>query len=195
MSKFGIDIDDVIFKTSDALKTALDESNDPEILEHKLDIMRGEAVNPKVGQFMKVNVIPTITVARPMEDVSEVIRKLKEQSHEIVLITARGDERFPGSEEITHRRLKENGIEYDSIIFNSLDKVKICNENNIDIFIDDSPKHCKEVSENLGIPVIGFESEINKEEMIKNNIRCVSSWKELDSILNDVLKEAKEKIR
>ena len=121
-----------------------------------------------------------------MQNVAETFDKLREQSNKIILITARGNIRFPGSEEITFRRLKEHGINYDGIVFNSNDKVKVCKDNNIDIFIDDSPKHCLEVSENLGIPVIGFESVINREEMQKNNIRCISSWDELDNALEAI---------
>ena len=64
-----------------------------------------------------------------------------------------------------------------------MDKVKICKENNIDLFVDDSPKHCLEVSKNLEIPVIGFLSDINKDEMIKNKISCVASWDELYNIV------------
>ena len=70
--------------------------------------------------------------------------------------------------------------------FNSIDKVKICKENNIDFFVDDSPRHCLEVSKKLNIPVIGFKSYINKDEMLKNNIKCVSSWKELYNIIKNI---------
>ena len=89
----------------------------------------------------------------------------------------------PGTEEITLKILKEYDIEYDDIQFNSMDKVKACKDNQIDYFIDDSPKHCLEVSKSLGIPVIGFLSEINREEMLKNHIKCVESWDELYDLL------------
>ena len=186
MSNFGIDIDDVIFRTSDELKKKFEECDDEDILQHKLEIIRGDIVNPKVGLFLKENAIPSIISAEPMQNVAETFDKLREQSNKIILITARGNIRFPGSEEITFRRLKEHGINYDGIVFNSNDKVKVCKDNNIDIFIDDSPKHCLEVSENLGIPVIGFESVINREEMQKNNIRCIRSWDELDNALEAI---------
>ena len=186
MNNLGIDIDDVIFKTSEELKKILEGCDDEEILEHKLDIMRGEAVNKKIGEFLKKNVIPTIKVAKPMENVDKVIKKIREHSNKIILITARGDKMFPGSEEITVNLLEKYGIEYDSIIFNSMDKVKICKDNDIKLFVDDSPKHCLEVKNNLGIPVIGFYSDINREEMIKNHIDCVDSWDELYIIVSNL---------
>ena len=171
MKNIGLDIDDVIFKTSNELKKLLDGCDDEEIIQHKLDIMRGEAVNKKVGAFLQSNVIPTIKVALPMDDVASFIKKIRRNQNKIILITARGDNFFPGSEEIT------------DIIFNCMDKVKICKENNIDLFVDDSPKHCLEVSKNLEIPVIGFLSDINKDEMIKNKISCVASWNDLYNIV------------
>ena len=183
MKNIGLDIDDVIFKTSNELKKLLDGCDDEEIIQHKLDIMRGEAVNKKVGDFLQSNVIPTIKVALPMDDVATYIKKIRGNHNKIILITARGDNFFPSSEEITFDRLKKYDIEYDDIIFNCVDKVKICKENNIDLFVDDSPKHCLEVSKNLEIPVIGFLSDINKDEMIKNKISCVASWDELYNIV------------
>ena len=185
MNKLGIDIDDVIFKTSEELLKVLENCDDEEILEHKLDIMRGDAVNEKVGNFLLTNVMPIIRIAKPMDGVAETIKKLREESYKIILITARGGKKFPGIEELTYDRLKEFGIEYDEIIFSSKDKVSVCKENNIDLFVDDSPKYCLEVKDNLGIPVIGFLSKINKEEMEKNHIRCVDSWNELYKIVTN----------
>ena len=175
----GFDIDDVIFKTSEALKSVLDKCEDEEILKHRLDIMRGDAINKKIGQFLSDNVIPTIKIAKPMKNAAEVIRSLRRQSNKVVLITARGNERFPGSEEITKYLLDEYGIEYDEIIYNCNDKAKVCKEQRVQLFVDDSPKHCLDVKQELEIPVIVFESDINKEEMLKRQIGCVKSWIEL----------------
>lgn len=182
----GFDIDDVIFKTSEIVKNNIDKSQDEELLKHKLDIMRGDAVNEKVGKFLKDNVIPTIKATKPMENVSEVIKDFRKQGDTIILITARGDGGFPGSEEISEKRLEKYGIEYDSIIYDCKDKAKACKEHDVEFFIDDSPKHCLEVSQKLGISVIGFESDINKEEMEKNHIKCVNSWNEIAEIVKNV---------
>ena len=182
----GLDIDDVIFKTSEALKTILDECEDEEILSHKLDIMRGDAINSKVGQFLKDNGVPAMKKAKPMKNVTESIKKLREQSNKIILITARGNITFPGSEKVTIETLRENEIEYDAIIYNSKDKAEDCRKNNVNLFVDDSPKNCLEVQQKLKIPVIGFESDITREEMIRNNIRSVSTWINLLELINQI---------
>ncbi len=182
----GLDIDDVIFKTSEALKNVLDECEDEEILSHKLDIMRGDAINSKVRKFLKDNGVPAMKKAKPMENVAESIKKLREESNKIILITARGNITFPGSEEVTIEALRENGIEYDAIIYNSKDKAEDCRKNNVNLFVDDSPKNCLEVQQKLKIPVIGFESDITREEMIRNNIRSVSTWVKLLELINQI---------
>ena len=182
----GLDIDDVIFKTSEALKNVLDECEDEEILSHKLDIMRGDAINSKVGQFLKDHGVPAMKKAKPMENVTESIKKLREQSNKIILITARGNITFPGSEKVTIETLRENEIEYDAIIYNSKDKVEDCRKNNVNLFVDDSPKNCLEVQQKLKIPVIGFESDITREELIRNNIRSVSTWINLLELINQI---------
>jgi hypothetical protein len=79
--------------------------------------MRGDAINNKVGQFLKDNGVPTMKKAKPMENAAETIKKLREQSNKIVLITARGNGIFPGSEEVTEKALRKNEIEYDEIIY------------------------------------------------------------------------------
>ena len=188
MKNIGLDIDYVIFKTSKELEKILNGCDDEDIMQHKLDIMRGEAVNKKVGAFLQANVIPTIKAAMPMDDAASFIKKLRKNKNRIILITARGDKGFPGSEDITFDCLKKYGIEYDDIIFNCMDKAKVCKEKNIDLFVDDSPKHYLEVGKNLEIPVIGFLSNINKDEMRKNKIRCVSSWSELYNIVTKIEK-------
>lgn len=182
----GLDIDDVIFKTSEALKTILDECEDEEILSHKLDIMRGDAINSKIGQFLKDYGVPLMKKAKPMENVTESIKKLREQSNKIILITARGNITFPGSEKVTIETLRENEIEYDAIIYNSKDKAEDCRKNNVNLFVDDSPKNCLEVQQKLKIPVIGFESDITREELIRNNIRSVSTWINLLELINQI---------
>ena len=182
----GLDIDDVIFKTSEALKSILDECEDEEILNHKLDIMRGDTINSKVGQFLKDNGVPAMKKATPMENAAETIKKLREQSNKIILITARGNITFPGSEKVTFEVLNKNGIEYDEIIYNSKDKAEDCRKNNVNLFIDDSPKNCLEVQQKLKIPVIGFKSDITSKEMERCNIRSVSTWIELLELINKI---------
>lgn len=186
----GLDIDDVIFKTSDAIRELFSNNTiDEEILAHKLDIMRGDPVNERITQFFNDNLYETLKLAKPFEEASKYIKLLRAQSHKIVLITARGDALFPGSEEITENALKEYNIEYDKIIYNASNKSQLCEENNIELFVDDSPQNCIEVMNNLHIPVIGFESDITRDELRKNNIQTVNNWNDLITLINKISKQ------
>ncbi len=103
----------------------------------------------------------------------EVLDKLHE-NNKIILITARWEMKDGKIGEMTKEWLTQNKIEYDKLILNATDKVKIAKENEIDLFIDDSFKNCKEIS-NVGIKAFLMDSRLNKvyeDEKIKR----VYSW-------------------
>lgn len=74
---------------------------------------------------------------------NEVIDKLKEDGHEIHIITARGSFLSHSANVMTIEEnrnivlnwLKINQIHYDNIIFSPEDKLEICKQNNIDLMI------------------------------------------------------------
>ena len=48
-------------------------------------------------------------------------------------------------EDYTRKWLEKNGIVYDKLVLGAQDKLQAAKENNIDLFIDDSIKHCRNV--------------------------------------------------
>ena len=46
--------------------------------------------------------------------------------------------------------------------------------------------HCVAIKEKLGIHVIGFESDITKKSMKKENIKSVKTWTELLETINQI---------
>lgn len=124
--------------------------------------------------------------ARPFA--SEVIKKLKEDGHEIYILTARNKESkwFPDylkqeAEEITLNWLKENDIYYDKILFARGKKLEFCLEYEIDIMIEDMVKNVNEISTKL--PVICFDNRYNQECKGDNIIRCYS-WYDVYRTIN-----------
>lgn len=107
----------------------------------------------------------------------EVISKLRENNN-IIFITRRGFGNFGAQEEIdsTLHRLKEDGVEYDKIVFRQDSKVKACKENDVDIMIDDYYKVIDELMDN-GIKCLCFRDKRNK--MGKHNVLEVYSWDEV----------------
>ena len=107
---------------------------------------------------------------------AEIIRKLKEQGHNIYIITARGiseKDIYSYLKDITKEWLKENEIYYDELFFEK-DKKKIIQEYNIDLMIEDYAENIKKLENDCDILV--FDCIYNKE--ITNHKR-VNSWYEI----------------
>lgn len=182
----GLDVDDVIFDTSGAVSPALEVAKDERLMKYKLDIMRGDASIPEVKEFWQKGAIEILRNAKPRPGVAEAIRKLREKGNKIILITARGEKNFPGTVAVNEKALKDAGIEYDVLIYDSSNKVEACRENGVEIFVDDSPRNCVEVARELGIPVIGFESDITREGLRAAGVVSVDNWRDLENKILEV---------
>lgn len=114
---------------------------------------------------------------------SDVINKLKEEGNDIYLITARWDMKDNDTKKITEKWLEKNNIHYDKLIINAKDKLKVAKENNIDIFIDDSYRNCKNIVDNSDIKVFMMNSRVNT--MLNDvKIKRVFSWPEIYHLIN-----------
>ena len=85
---------------------------------------------------------------------NEVIDKLKQDRHQIYIITARGSflshsadvMSIEENQQIVLNWLKNNNINYDKIIFSPEDKLDICKENKIDLMIEDKVDNINKIS-------------------------------------------------
>ena len=124
---------------------------------------------------------------------SEVIDKLKQDGHQIYIITARGSflshsadvMSIEENQQIVLNWLKNNHINYDKIIFSPEDKLDICKENNIDLMIEDKVDNINKISKI--IPVICLHAGYNKVCKNSNIIRCYS-WYDIYSKINKLAK-------
>lgn len=114
----------------------------------------------------------------PMEDVAEVIKKLKSEGHEIHFATARLTN-IEGCDtiSITKDNLSKFNIPYDKLKVNVADKLKYAKENAIDIFVEDSFETCKSLQEN-GIKAYLMTTRMNAK-IKTNDIERVNNWNEL----------------
>lgn len=184
--RIGIDIDDVITNTSASIRNYIEKyKNNQDIYEHIEAVMRGEMPTENIKKFYEENSLNIFRDAKVKENASKVIKELIDRGDEIYLITARGEQNFKGSEELTFKYLKENDIPYNKIIFNSYDKAKLCKDNRIDVMIDDSIKHCENVAKE-NIRSIVFTSVVNEKE--QTTVTRVNNWielkKEIDKLNN-----------
>jgi len=112
-----------------------------------------------------------INNATPKENVSEIIKKIKELGHEIYIITARDSEFHEDPYKQSKEWLNTNNIIFDKLIVNAREKDIVCKQESIDLFIDDSLNNCISVSD-IGIKTILFS---NKESNYPNIIN-ISNW-------------------
>lgn len=187
--RIGFDIDDVITDTSGSMKEYIikyDENG--ELMANIEDIMRGDASTPFIENFFVEHFLEIAKNAKIKENAVRVIKKLFDSGNEIYLITARGEKRkiFHDTEALTLEYLKKNNISYTDIIFNAIDKAKLCVDNHIDLMIDDSIKHCEEVR-NKNINSILFTSVVNKS--LPTTVTRVNNWLELEEKIEQFLKK------
>ena len=181
--KIGIDIDDTMTNTFDYLIPYISKF-------FKVDIDYLKSNNISYNTFPKKMKKRELEFAKKYYDeiipntpfksgVSDYIRKIKSLGNEIIIITARDKTLYKDEYKATIEELRRNNIFYDKLICD-FDKVKVCIEEKIDLFIDDSISNCNKVGQ-LGIKTILFNSKSNRN--IKTDLCRVNSWNELYNII------------
>lgn len=116
---------------------------------------------------------------------AEVIRKLREEGHEIWIVTARHhtDPHMDGMlegetlPEATRKWLQKSGIVYDQIAFGTYDKGEYCRENGIEVMIEDDPRYLA-TFDGATKMVLVFDQPYNQGVEMKNGAR-VYTWYEI----------------
>lgn len=130
-------------------------------------------------KFWNKNIIYYATKYPAREFASKIIKKLKEDGHEIYITTARNDygvpEEYIGKMrgEIVAKWLEENEIVYDKIIYTEGSKLPYVVGNYIELMIEDSPINIKDIA--TKIPTFCYNSTYN-EGVEGENITRVYSW-------------------
>lgn len=176
--RIGIDIDDTITNSWEYLKPIYEQEFNVKIDEDSLPYYNAikTKVNLTFDEFAeKLNKYDYLKLDIPIkEDAVTVINKLKEEGHTIIFITARG-KTYQDPYKLTKEYLEKFNIPYDKIVLEAWDKSLSCIEEQIDLFIDDSPKHCEEVSE-VGIDTLLMGTNYNKDY---NKYVRVKNWHEV----------------
>ena len=181
--KIGIDVDNTITTTLPILKKYCKRYND-EVVKRDLKMNeKGYTTTMLYDWNAEENLVfcnkylhEIFSQADIKENAIEIIQKIKSEGNEIHIITARSEPTVIEPYNVTKQFLDENNIAYDKIVVNCRDKYTYCKENDIDIMIDDEPRHINSISQI--IPVIVFK-EIHNEECIGTNIIKVNNWNEV----------------
>ena len=198
--KIGIDIDGVLtnieqFGVDYLSKYCVENDIDFNITRSDYNIAKAFNIEDKYNDIFWSEYLlcyATNEKARPFAD--EVTKKLKEEGHEIYIITARwltnrDDDVGYKMRETVKKWLSENNIVYDKLIFSKAAKEHKSDEileNKIDIMIEDNPNNITELSSI--IPIICYNTGYNTSCTGKNITRCYS-WYDIYRIINKFNKD------
>lgn len=184
--KIGIDIDNCISNFNDTLLK--------EYLKHDKELRNNGIINEnpeylrkgmfdwtveEEKSFYETNIEAFAQKLRPIKNSQKYIKKLKEDGHEIYIITGRDNGEYTDPYRLTKDWLKKYNIIYDKLIFtNAYDKhakTEVCLENKIDIMIEDSTQISLDLIEN-GIKAFTMNTRYNRKNQ---DLDRVSNWKEI----------------
>jgi ASC-1-like (ASCH) protein/uncharacterized HAD superfamily protein len=147
--RIGIDVDGTLTNIIDSVIAYGQEYEIENNLGNKLSNPKSDFIghafewgNEIGNKFWKEN-FPKINQVEPRPLVRKYLEKLREEGHQIYIVTARSDDELNNPQKFTIKWLKKHRIPFDKVIANAVDKGPICKENNIDVFIDDLPKNCE----------------------------------------------------
>ena len=146
--RIGIDIDDTMtFIKDDLLESAInyDKSlgNSGKFLNDNYYVgKRFEWNKEEYSYFMGEVRKQVVNNAKLRPGLIEILTKLREMGHEIIIITARSNRYYKDPYNMTINWLKKEQIPYDKLILPSVNKKKECFKEHIDIFLDDDVNNC-----------------------------------------------------
>ena len=177
--KIGIDIDDTMTDTFDYLMPYIAEFFEVDIKYLKDNNISysnlPKEMKERELEFARKYYDKVIPATPFKSKVAEYIDKIRNLGHKIIVITARDKTLYTDEYKTTIEELKNNNINYDKLICD-FDKAKVCKNEKIDLFIDDSISNCNKVNE-LGIETILFSSKSNINT--KTNLYRIDNWKEI----------------
>ena len=190
--KIGIDLDGVIFDSEKMFRVEA-ELYDLFVLKQNSIIDNREVkfqdrynwTQEQKTDFMKNYQTKIIEEAPFMPGTKKVLNMLKNEGHELIIITARGTS-LKEHIEITKKVLKENNMDIFSKYYWAIEaKEKPCVEEKLDLMIDDSNTKCKAISEK-GIKTIYFKDAPNFEMEENENLITLYNWGEVYRYIKEV---------
>ena len=183
--RIGIDIDDTITNTWQYMIPTYEKvfHIDKKILSTSIPYYGSikDKVNLTIDKYLDTmrNYYDTLALNFPLKkDVKEVIDNLHKLGHTIIFITSRG-KAYTDPFEITKKYLDNNQIYYDKLIVRAHYKDEVCLKEKIDLFIDDSIKHCTKVQAS-GIEVLMVDAPYNQKYKEFHHFK---TWKEIEEYI------------
>lgn len=183
--KIGIDLDGVVYDTEknfriySELYDLLELKQNSKINEREVRFQdRFNWSEEQVEKFLIKYCDSIINESNYMPGAIKILKMLKDEGHELIVITARGSFNKKMIED-TEKRLKQDKMDiFEKYYFGAEDKASVCKKENIDIVIDDSNINCKNISENK-IKTIYLKDAPSYDMKENEYLKVLYNWGEI----------------
>ena len=121
--------------------------------------------------------------AKLMPGVKDVIKLLKRDGHELIIISARGND-YNEMKDVVEEIFKKENLIFNKYYWKQVDKVNVALSEKIDIMIDDSYEICKKMSDEK-IETLYFRDK-NMKKIKSEYVIDVSNWGEIYRAINKI---------
>ena len=193
--KIGIDLDGVIFDSERIFRVYAElydilELHQNGIIDNR-EVRFQERYNWSqeiINNFMRKYHTKIIEEAAFMPGAKEVIKMLKNEGHELIIITARGNKKKEHIA-ITEDILKKNDMYiFDNYCWGVQKKKEVCVAEKIDLMIEDSNNNCKAISD-AKIKTIYFKDAPNYDIEENEYLKTLYNWGEIYRYIKEVSNE------
>lgn len=193
--KIGIDLDGVIFDSERIFRVYAElydilELHQNGIIDNR-EVRFQERYNWSqeiINNFMRKYHTKIIEEAAFMPGAKEVIKMLKNEGHELIIITARGNKKKEHIA-ITEDILKKNDMYiFDKYCWGVQKKKEVCVAEKIDLMIEDSNNNCKAISD-AKIKTIYFKDAPNYDIEENEYLKTLYNWGEIYRYIKEVSNE------
>ena len=193
--KIGIDLDGVIFDSERIFRVYAElydilELHQNGIIDNR-EVRFQERYNWSqeiINNFMRKYHTKIIEEAAFMPGAKEVIKMLKNEGHELIIITARGNKKKEHIA-ITEDILKKNNMYiFDKYCWGVEKKREVCVAEKIDLMIEDSNNNCKAISD-AKIKTIYFKDAPNYDMEENEYLKTLYNWGEIYRYIKEVSNE------
>lgn len=183
--KIGIDLDGVIFDSEKLYRVCTELYEVLDLKKNTIKDNKSRLFEERYGwneeetkRFIDKYHEYIVENSNFMPGAKEVLKRLKEEANELIIITARGQQENKYIK-ITERIFKENNFEiFDKYYWGVLDKVKVCKDENIDLMIDDYNRNCEQLSK-AKIKTIYLKDAPSYEIEDTEYIKTLYNWGEV----------------
>ncbi len=189
--KIGIDIDGVILDSEKELRIESELFDIIKLGRNSIKDnkeLRAEARynwnQEEAEEFIEQALLPVSEKCNFMPGALEIINLLKKEGHELIIITARG-RMIKEMKNVALKRFEKEKLKFDGYYWAIENKLEICEQENVDIMIDDYYKNCKQISDGK-IKTLYFREYPNYELEENEYLKEVHNWGEIYRYIREI---------